>query len=38
MDACNIPCTVLASFAFYNTIEEVDKLVEATRKAIKILS
>ncbi len=38
MERFGIPGTVRASFAIYNTIEEVDKLVEATRKAIKILS
>ncbi|HJW27658.1 MAG TPA: cysteine desulfurase, partial [Saprospiraceae bacterium] len=38
MDQFQIPGTVRASFAFYNTIEEVDQLIAATRKAIKILS
>jgi cysteine desulfurase/selenocysteine lyase len=33
-----IPGTIRASFAFYNTLEEVDQLVEATRKAVKLLS
>lgn len=32
-----IPGTIRASFAIYNTVEEVEKLVVATRKAIKIL-
>lgn len=38
MDQFCIPGTVRASFAFYNTFEEVDRLVAATLKAIKILS
>jgi cysteine desulfurase/selenocysteine lyase len=38
MDRFAIPGTVRASFAIYNTLEEVDKLVQATHKAIKILS
>lgn len=38
MDRFKIPGTVRASFAMYNTIEEVDKMAEALRKAIKILS
>jgi cysteine desulfurase/selenocysteine lyase len=38
MDRFNLPGTVRASFAAYNTLEEIDKLVEATHKAIKILS
>lgn len=38
MDRFEIPGTVRASFAIYNTLEEVDKLVQATHKAIKILS
>lgn len=38
MDQFKIPGTVRASFALYNTIEEVDKLFYATQKAIKILS
>ncbi len=38
MDRYDIPGTVRASFAIYNTIDEVHKLVESTRKAIKILS
>ncbi len=32
-----IPGTVRASFAFYNTMEEVDKLEQAVRKAVKML-
>ena len=38
MERFSIPGTVRASFAVYNTLEEVDKLVKATHKAIKILS
>ncbi|MET2986676.1 aminotransferase class V-fold PLP-dependent enzyme [Aureibaculum conchae] len=38
MDFYNIPGTVRASFAFYNTKEEVDKLVEAVKKAKEMLS
>lgn len=38
MDRFGIPGTIRASFAIYNTVEEIESLVEATRKAIKILS
>ncbi len=38
MERFGIPGTVRASFAVYNTMEEIDKLVKATHKAIKILS
>lgn len=38
MDFYNIPGTVRASFSFYNTKEEVDKLVEAVKKAKMMLS
>lgn len=38
MDCYQIPGTVRASFAMYNTAEEVEKLVIATHKAVKILS
>lgn len=38
MDRFAIPGTVRASFAAYNTLEEVDQLFTATQKAIKILS
>jgi cysteine desulfurase/selenocysteine lyase len=38
MDRFEIPGTVRASFAAYNTLDEVEKFVQATRKAIKILS
>ncbi|MEO8819898.1 MAG: cysteine desulfurase, partial [Ginsengibacter sp.] len=38
MKCFGIPGTVRASFAMYNTKEEVDKLVSAIKKAIKMLS
>lgn len=38
MDRFSIPGTVRASFAAYNTHEEIEMLVKATHKAIKILS
>ncbi len=38
MDFYQIPGTVRASFAFYNTREEVDKFVEAVEKSISMLS
>jgi cysteine desulfurase / selenocysteine lyase len=38
MDHFKIPGTIRASFAFYNTLDEVDQLVTATRKAVKLLS
>lgn len=34
----NIPGTIRASFAFYNTFEEVDIFIEALKKSIKLLS
>jgi len=37
MDFYNIPGTIRVSFSFYNTFEEVDKLIEALVKAIKML-
>jgi len=37
MDRFNIPATARASFALYNTLEEVDKLVEGIHKVIKVL-
>jgi cysteine desulfurase/selenocysteine lyase len=37
MDKFEIPGTVRASFAFYNTIEEIDTLVKAVEKAVQIL-
>jgi cysteine desulfurase/selenocysteine lyase len=38
MDFYRIPGTVRASFAFYNTMEEVDRLFEAVKKAKMMLS
>ena len=38
MDFYQIPGTVRASFAFYNTKEEIDRLVEAVQKAKEMLS
>lgn len=38
MDFFNIPGTVRASFAFYNTTEEVEALVKAVKKAKNMLS
>ncbi|WP_461532609.1 aminotransferase class V-fold PLP-dependent enzyme [Sinomicrobium sp.] len=38
MDYYKIPGTVRASFAFYNTFEEVDVLVEAVKKAQQMLT
>ena len=38
MDFFKIPGTVRASFSFYNTMEEVDVLVEAVKKAKSMLS
>lgn len=38
MDRFSIPGTTRASFAVYNTIEEIDKLVIGVQKAIKTLS
>lgn len=37
MDFLEIPGTVRASFAFYNTVEEVDKLVAGIKKAAAML-
>ncbi len=37
MDRFNIPATARASFALYNTLEEVDRLVEGIHKVIKVL-
>ncbi|MDP2059948.1 MAG: aminotransferase class V-fold PLP-dependent enzyme, partial [Flavobacteriaceae bacterium] len=37
MDYYKIPGTVRASFAFYNTLEEIDLLVEAVKKAKQML-
>lgn len=38
MDIFCIPGTVRASFAFYNTKEEIDLLVEGVKKAVQMLS
>ena len=38
MEIFNIPGTVRASFSFYNTKEEVDKLVAGVEKAVKLLA
>jgi cysteine desulfurase/selenocysteine lyase len=38
MNCYKIPGTVRASFAIYNTIEEVDVFIEALKKSIKMLS
>jgi cysteine desulfurase/selenocysteine lyase len=38
MDFYNIPGTVRASFSFYNTLEEIDVLVDAVKKAELMLS
>lgn len=37
MDCFKIPGTIRASFAFYNTTEEIDRLFEATQKAVSML-
>jgi cysteine desulfurase/selenocysteine lyase len=37
MERFSIPGTVRASFAFYNTKEEIDVFVNALKKAIEIL-
>ena len=38
MNFFNIPGTIRASFAFYNTKEEIDIFVEAVKRAQKMLS
>ena len=38
MDFYKIPGTIRASFAFYNTKEEIDLMVEALKKAQTMLS
>ncbi len=38
MDYYQIPGTVRASFSFYNTMDEVDRLVEGVKKAARMLS
>ncbi len=37
MECYNIPGTIRASFAIYNTIDEIDVFIEALSKAIKLL-
>jgi cysteine desulfurase/selenocysteine lyase len=37
MDYYQIPGTVRASFSFYNTKEEIDRMVEGLKKAISML-
>ena len=37
MDYFNIPGTVRASFAFYNTKSEIDLFIDAVKKAVKML-
>jgi cysteine desulfurase/selenocysteine lyase len=38
MDYFQVPATARASFAFYNTHAEIDRLIEALREARRILS
>ncbi|MFH1161273.1 MAG: cysteine desulfurase [bacterium] len=38
MEFLGIPGTIRASFSFYNTKEEIDRLIEATQKARQMLS
>jgi cysteine desulfurase/selenocysteine lyase len=38
IDFLKIPGTVRASFAFYNTVEEVDQLVSSINKAQEMLA
>ncbi len=38
MEFFDVPATARASFAFYNTREEVDKLADAVQKAIEVFS
>ena len=38
MDRYKLPATARASFAFYNTMEEVDKLAAGIKKVIKMIS
>jgi cysteine desulfurase / selenocysteine lyase len=37
MEYLKIPGTIRASFAFYNTREEIDRMIEAIRKAVSML-
>ncbi len=38
MDILNIPGTIRASFSFYNTFDEIDRMIEAIKKAQQMLS
>ena len=38
MEKIGVPATARASFAFYNTLEETERLVEGTRKAVSLLT
>ena len=38
MDFYNVPATARASFAIYNTKEDVDELVKAIEKCIKVFA
>jgi len=38
IDSLEIPGTVRASFAFYNTKEEIDTFVEALKRVVTMLS
>jgi cysteine desulfurase/selenocysteine lyase len=38
MECFGIPGTIRASFAMYNTKEEIDELITGLKKAIKMLS
>jgi cysteine desulfurase/selenocysteine lyase len=38
MQFFDVPATARASFAFYNTREEVDKLVDAVQKVIEVFA
>jgi cysteine desulfurase/selenocysteine lyase len=38
MDRFNIPGTIRASFAFYNTKEEIDQMVQALQRAVNMLA
>ena len=37
MDYYQIPGTIRASFSFYNTKEEIDRMIEALNKAVRML-
>jgi selenocysteine lyase/cysteine desulfurase len=38
MEKFGVPATARASFAFYNTLEETERLVEGTCKAVSLLT